>query len=424
MRTPADVRDLVPLLDAPARAACVARIAANLRPTAAAYPADYRDNDRAVFDDPTLAAAWFTALRPHLPAALRYHGETWTLDSLNPRFRGCRYAGGQSFCVHRDGAWVPDPHRRSLLTVMAYLSDPAAFVGGQTRFWTTRDRAALLADLRPPPGAALIFDHAAWHEGCAVTSGEKSVLRTDVVYRRATPSADRGYLWAIVVHEGAPAVAGRDGEVRWRERRFSGANSSVLCLASTPGALVGGDRLGRLHRWPTDGAAAIAWEAHAGAVTAIVAAPDHLLTVGADRRLRRWTLAGQLVADHPVDDWPWALALDADGAPHVATGDARAITLHAGQLWRGLADGAIEGRAGRHPAHAGPVRCLASTPAGLVSAGEDGRVLLHDPHRPSAPVPLATHADFVTSLATDGRRIWSVGYDSQVIGTDLPHCEM
>jgi predicted 2-oxoglutarate/Fe(II)-dependent dioxygenase YbiX len=420
MRTPSEVLDVIPLLDAPARAACAARVAAHLRPTGAAYPADYRDNDRAVFDDEALAAAWFAALRPSLPEALVHGGETWTLDSLNPRFRACRYADGQSFCVHRDGPWVPDAHRRTLLTVMAYLSDPADFTGGATRFWTTRDRGALLADLRPGPGDALVFDHAAWHEGCPVTAGVKSVLRTDVVYRRAAPSADRGYLWAVVLHDGAPAVAGRDGEVHWRERRFLGAHSSILCLASTPGALVGGDREGRLHRWPTDGAAPTAWDAHAGAVLALAAGPAGLHSAGADGRLRTWDPAGRLLHDRATGGWPWGLALDDAGGVHVATGDVRAVTFHAGALWRGLADGSLVGPAGRRPAHAGPVRCLLSTPAGLVSGGEDGAVLLHDPHRAYPPTVLATHPDFVTSVATHGARLWSVGYAGRVVDTALP----
>jgi hypothetical protein len=87
---------------------CDARIAElACRATTGAYPAAYRDNDRAIVDDDALAAWLFERVRPHLRTELSLDGARWELVRLNRRFRACRYRGGQAFCIHRDGAYVP-----------------------------------------------------------------------------------------------------------------------------------------------------------------------------------------------------------------------------------------------------------------------------------------------------------------------------
>jgi len=98
------------------------------------YPSGYRNNDRAVVDDPTLAAKLFERLRAHLPDEWIEGGARWRLIGLNPRFRFCRYRDGQQFTRHRDGAWSRSADERSWLTVMLYLNDAREFAGGATRF--------------------------------------------------------------------------------------------------------------------------------------------------------------------------------------------------------------------------------------------------------------------------------------------------
>ncbi|MBM4279957.1 MAG: hypothetical protein FJ137_04140 [Deltaproteobacteria bacterium] len=39
------------------------------------------------------------------------------------------------------------------------------------------------------PGALFVFDHYVRHEGAVVSAGEKTVLRSDVMYRRAGAGA-------------------------------------------------------------------------------------------------------------------------------------------------------------------------------------------------------------------------------------------
>lgn len=48
------------------------------------------------------------------------------------------------------------------------------FTGGDTDFRAFR--------VKPEAGAALLFIHDTWHEGAAIESGTKYVLRSDVMY--------------------------------------------------------------------------------------------------------------------------------------------------------------------------------------------------------------------------------------------------
>lgn len=205
-------------------------------PTGEAYPRDYRDNDRLVFDDAELAARWFERIGAQLPRDLVIDGVAWRLHGLNPRFRACRYRGGQAFCVHRDGPHQPDDVTRSLLTVQLYLDDASDMTGGRTRFYRDRSGRELWAAIAPRRGTAIVFDHRVWHDGEAVTSGVKHVLRTDVMYRRVAATAlpgpseigrHRGYAWrAIVCRDGSIASGGRDGTVRrWIERSETGGSA-------------------------------------------------------------------------------------------------------------------------------------------------------------------------------------------------------
>ena len=260
-------------------------------PTGARYPGDYRNNDRLVFDDAVLAAWLFERTRERLPAELVIDGERWLLDGLNPRFRACRYAGGQAFCIHRDGPYAPDPALRSHLTLQLYLDEDPARAGGHTRFYADPRGETLWASIAPRTGTAIVFDHRAWHDGEAVTGGIKHVLRTDVIYRRVATVAStsgiptgvakddrvlyqhRGYAWqAIVCRDGAIASAGRDGTVHVRR---DGATSADASLA------LGAGRDGTVHV-RRDGATSVdaTLALGAGSVTRLVEAHDGRLWCG------------------------------------------------------------------------------------------------------------------------------------------------
>lgn len=144
---------------------------------------DVRNNERVFFDDGALATELFEAIRPHVPATLRERhappeDPSWRAVGVNERFRVYRYRPGQSFKPHFDGAFVRQRDvEESALTFMIYLDE--ACDGGETRFLDHE------VTVTPKTGTALFFHHAILHEGAEVTAGEKHVLRTDVMYRRA-----------------------------------------------------------------------------------------------------------------------------------------------------------------------------------------------------------------------------------------------
>lgn len=140
---------------------------------------DVRNNERVIFDDVELAASLFARLARALPGQLlgRHQELLGRPCGLNERFRGYRYSPGQYFAPHFDGAFIRDTREASELTVLLYLND--GFTGGATTFcdWEV--------SVQPRRGQALLFQHLVRHEGQAVKSGRKYVLRTDVMYRSA-----------------------------------------------------------------------------------------------------------------------------------------------------------------------------------------------------------------------------------------------
>jgi hypothetical protein len=135
---------------------------------------DVRDNERVIIDDVALAQVLFERARPFLPA--RWFD--WELVGLNERFRFYRYDPGQRFAPHTDGYFERPNGERSHLTFMVYLNE--GFEGGTTKFAYFRQEI----DVVPRVGMALVFAHKLLHEGAAVVSGRKYVLRSDVMYRR------------------------------------------------------------------------------------------------------------------------------------------------------------------------------------------------------------------------------------------------
>ena len=70
------------------------------------------------------------------------------------------------------------------MTFMIYLNE--GMTGGETRFFGDMGQAFLqrpYLSVQPKEGMALVFLHSIWHEGAVVHSGQKYVLRTDVMYK-------------------------------------------------------------------------------------------------------------------------------------------------------------------------------------------------------------------------------------------------
>jgi hypothetical protein len=418
------------------------------------YPRSYRNNDRLVFDDPVLAASLFTALRERLPDEHVVDGTRWTLHGLNTRFRACRYRDGQAFCVHRDGPHVPADDLRSHLTLQLYLDDVPAGAGGRTRFYVDAAGSVVLAAIAPRRGAVIVFDHRAWHDGEAVTTGVKHVLRTDVMFRRTgepAPDLDvvgrhRGYAWRVVVcRDGTLASSGRDGTIRrWgpAPRTYAlGAGSVTTLVEDTRGRLWAGTRSGVLareaeHRF-THAAAEVgavlggcAWPGRDGGVV-FATSRGTLVGVDGDGRV------DQAIAAHRG----WAWTVSAYGDALLSCGEDGRVALHDGraqprtlaELPHGLRALAVIGRdilvgdtrgwlfrlgadgeviASRR-AHAAAITAVAVGPDGdWVTSSEDGRIIRWRAGQPSATT---TAPDFVTSVAVDRAGVIAcAGYDGAI----------
>lgn len=420
--------------------------ARGFEPTGARYPDGYRNNDRLVFDDPELAAWLFDEVRARLPPSLVIDGERWALVGLNTRFRACRYHGGQSFCIHRDGAHVASPDVRSHLTLQLYLDNATDRVGGATRFYADPRGETAWASVAPAVGRAIVFDHRAWHDGEPVTVGIKHVLRTDVMYRRdATTKVmatdDRvlyrhdGYAWHVIAcRNGSLASAGRDGTVRrWDDGAHSlsatiglGAGSVTRVVEASDGRLWCGTRAGAL--FTIDGLRVSEAGREEGAILSLAARPDGgvvaataLGTIAAYERngSRAWSVRAH-------DGWAWSVVRD--GAGYVSVGNdgaivaiddrgqvatittidtsLRAVAVAGDDVWCGDANGTLHrvSRTGEHTAvaaHRAAITGLAIRRDGSVaSCGEDGAVQIR---RGESCTTELTAGDFVTSVVEGAR---------------------
>ncbi len=174
------------------------------------YDKAYRDCTRVVVMAPDLAdVLWQRVLLSFKPADLMTGDDptggcrpvgfgcdgVWRPVGVNPCIRFSRYETGGHFEPHRDSAFVVTDDRRSVLTVMAYLTD--GFEGGDTTFFAEGERISTGLPAPGPPvhrvvpmrGDGLVFSHSAWHAGEPVHCGTKIILRTDVIFERAPCSS-------------------------------------------------------------------------------------------------------------------------------------------------------------------------------------------------------------------------------------------
>ena len=130
-----------------------------------------RNNDRLLFFDEELARSLWLKAKDFVPAFF----ENNKAIGLNEMFRIYRYEEGQRFKMHRDGSYKRNDTECSILSFLIYLNDN--FLGGETEFRN-------ITTIKPKTGMALLFHHPLRHEGKAIVSGVKYVLRTDVMYKQ------------------------------------------------------------------------------------------------------------------------------------------------------------------------------------------------------------------------------------------------
>jgi predicted 2-oxoglutarate/Fe(II)-dependent dioxygenase YbiX len=127
-----------------------------------------RNNDRILYDNAELGATLFQRALPWLPPEI----DGWKPCGMNERFRFYRYTSAQFFKWHQDGTFRRSAQEESFLTFILYLNDD--YAGGATEFAWEK--------IQPRAGTALVFPHRLRHQGAAIVSGTKYVLRTDVMY--------------------------------------------------------------------------------------------------------------------------------------------------------------------------------------------------------------------------------------------------
>ncbi len=127
-----------------------------------------RNNNRVIYKDQEYADILWQQIKPFAPKQI---GNSKAVG-LNELFRFYKYQPGQEFKWHRDQSYVRDNGEASYYTFMIYLND--SFEGGETTFGDITIRAK--------QGMALVFLHNLEHEGTAVKTGVKYVLRTDIMF--------------------------------------------------------------------------------------------------------------------------------------------------------------------------------------------------------------------------------------------------
>ena len=134
---------------------------------------EYRNNDRATFDDFDLAVSLFEKIKDDP----RLHNPGWKCIGFNERFKVYRYSGpDQYFASHYDGSFERVPLvEQSWVTMLIYLNED--FDGGETSF--------VDGEIKPKTGlAAFMTQYNYLHEAKEATNGTKYVLRTDIMYRK------------------------------------------------------------------------------------------------------------------------------------------------------------------------------------------------------------------------------------------------
>jgi predicted 2-oxoglutarate/Fe(II)-dependent dioxygenase YbiX len=129
------------------------------------YMATY---DRNILVNEDFADIMYNRVKPYLPSGT---------IRCNEYFRFSKYNPGQEFKVHTDGTNQDKFKNISKYTINIFLN--TEFTGGETDFFDSHGGLAIRAI--PKVGRGVVFDREILHCGNKVTSGNKYLLRTDVM---------------------------------------------------------------------------------------------------------------------------------------------------------------------------------------------------------------------------------------------------
>ena len=218
------------------------------------YPSYYRNNDRLEENNPTLSTRLFDLLQ-HYDFS---NCNTPTFTSLNSKLRFCKYGPDQTFVKHQDGVHYQSENVCSRFTFLLYLNENT-FSGGETTFYTTKTNTIPYHTILPKRGKLVVFDHRIWHQGNTVHSGDKYILRSDLMalHINSTATHHNGYVWTVKATQYSWLLSGgRDKAIRlWDKqlnliKEYALHNRSILQLLELEdGTLVSCSRDFTIVRW-------------------------------------------------------------------------------------------------------------------------------------------------------------------------------
>jgi WD40 repeat protein len=301
------------------------------------YPTSYRNNERQLLDNSPLSIQLFESIKQYIPNVISIEGISekergnWQLDKLNSTLRICRYLPNQYFNKHTDGIYFESEIKQSKLTFMIYLNGNEAFENGRTLFFNSKDDDAIIGSYEPEKGDLIIFDHNLWHSGEEVTSGEKYILRSDIIYHKIgekntnsnayCSEGHLGYIWTAALLNEQLVTGGRDKTIKiWSKQgnkidELKGHNNSILKLIAFDNKTIisasrdmyikiwqqGNDHFFELKK---------SIKLHQGAVLSLCKINDsQFLSGGADGVVNQIDINGNLIKTYQAhNEWIWYIA--------------------------------------------------------------------------------------------------------------------
>jgi len=142
-----------------------------------------------------LSSAFWERLKHFIPDTLHVDNgkerQTWQKEGLDERVRFVRYESGQSFPPHMDGPYKVTNTLQTHLTALIYLDKSGGknsdFKGGELVFLRVKEKNGKeklkkVYTLAPEPGLLVVFPHKTFHKGETLKSGQKYVIRDDVMF--------------------------------------------------------------------------------------------------------------------------------------------------------------------------------------------------------------------------------------------------